>query len=270
VPRHAGRSRASSQNTARRWLFCSIGDDRTSGPSWRVPALLPIKQRNCRRSTPLRCRNGAEHCNSGRERRLARHRGDTGRRCGTDRRSAPYLPKAFIAIEDRHFIRISNRPFWYFARRFSYLSRAARAGVRPDAAARQDLFLPRNGPLRANPRSDPGALAEHKYSKTQIPRMYLNRFIRLGAYGSKQRRKNTVATAPQCDAPGSGDPAGLMKAPRDLRRIATGRCRRARGASRRAMRQEGSSPMRWRLCRGASAQAIRDQNASSIIMPRIS
>ena len=68
------------------------------------PASSPITPRNCRRSTSSPCRSAPPNiailASDG---TLLANRGETGGRTVALKELPPYLPKAFVAIEDRRF-----------------------------------------------------------------------------------------------------------------------------------------------------------------------
>jgi len=109
---------------------------------------------------------------------------------------------------------------------------------------------------------------EHKYSKTQILELYLNRvYFGSGAYGVEAAAQKYFGHgARNVTLPEAAILAGLMKAPARLapNRNPAGAAERAEQVVE-AMRQEGFITDAMALLALAHpAQAIRDQNASSI------
>ena len=98
-----------------------------SGASSRPAASSPITPANCRRSTSSRCRSGRPTSpSSADDGSLIANRGDTGGAAVRLSDLPPYLPKAFVAIEDRRFYsHFGVDPIGIFARAWSATSPAA-------------------------------------------------------------------------------------------------------------------------------------------------
>jgi penicillin-binding protein 1A len=274
VPRHAGRSRASSQKhrspvafllywgmIATVWAVVAgagvIGYQATKLPP--VDAL----------AVPKRPPNIAILDESG---ALLANRGDTGGAAVRIADLPPYLPKAFIAIEDRHFYsHFGIDPSGILRAAFHNLSSSGtvQGGSTLTQQLAKNLFLTQE--RTASRKIQEAILAlwlEHKYSKTQILELYLNRvYFGSGAYGVEAAAQKYFGHgARNVTLPEAAILAGLMKAPARLapNRNPAGAAERAEQVVE-AMRQEGFITDAMALLALAHpAQAIRDQNASSI------
>ncbi|HZS63538.1 MAG TPA: transglycosylase domain-containing protein [Xanthobacteraceae bacterium] len=162
-------------------------------------------------------------------------RGDMGGEALSLREMPPYLPKAFIAIEDRRF-------YSHFGIDPIGIARAAAANILHRGVAQggstitqqlaKNLFLTQERTLTRKIQEVVLALwLEHKFSKTEILELYLNRvYFGAGAYGveaasqryfGKSARQVTLAEASML--------AGLVRSPSRLAPI-----RNPEGAERRA------------------------------------
>ncbi len=134
----------------------------------------------------------------------------------------PYVPRAFIAIEDRRFYQHFGIDPWGIAR--AMVANVLHRGVAQGASTitqqlAKNLFLTQERTVTRKLQEMLLALwLEHKFSKTQILQMYLNRvYFGAGAYGieqaaqryfGKSARRLTVAEAALL--------AGLVKSPSRL------------------------------------------------------
>ncbi|MGA3340774.1 MAG: PBP1A family penicillin-binding protein [Methylocella sp.] len=203
---------------------------------------------------------------------LLANRGDTGGAAVRIADLPPYLPKAFIAIEDRHFYsHFGIDPSGILRAAFHNLSSGGtvQGGSTLTQQLAKNLFLTQE--RTASRKIQEAILAlwlEHKYSKTQILELYLNRvYFGSGAYGVEAAAQKYFGHgARNVTLPEAAILAGLMKAPARLapNRNPAGAAERAEQVVE-AMRQEGFITDAMALLALAHpAQAIRDQNASSI------
>jgi len=200
------------------------------------------------------------------------NRGDTG---GAAIRLAdlpPYLPKAFIAIEDRHFYsHFGIDPSGILRALFHNLSSggAVQGGSTLTQQLAKNLFLTQERTVSRKIQEAMLALwLEHKYSKNQILELYLNRvYFGSGAYGVEAAaRKYFGHGARNVTLPEAAMLAGLMKAPARLapNHNPAGAAERAQQVIE-AMREEGFiTDAMAALALARPAQAIRDPNASSV------
>lgn len=203
---------------------------------------------------------------------LLANRGDTGGAAVHLRELPAYLPKAFIAIEDRRF-------YSHFGIDPVGIARAAArnvlkrgSGVQGGSTLTQqlakNLFLTQERTVSRKMQEAILALwLEHKYSKDQILELYLNRvYFGAGAYGIEAAaRKYFSKSARQLTLAESAVLAGLMVAPTKLAPN-----RNPNGAAERAslvitaMAQEGHiTEAMAKLALSNPAGAVRD-NAGSI------
>lgn len=202
---------------------------------------------------------------------LLANRGDTGGAAVHLRELPAYLPKAFVAIEDRRF-------YNHFGIDVVGIARAAarnatkRGGIQGGSTLTQqlakNLFLTQERTLSRKMQEAILALwLEHKYSKDQILELYLNRvYFGSGAYGIEAAaRKYFSKSARQLTLAESAVLAGLMVAPTKLAPN-----RNPNGAAERAslvitaMAQEGHiTEAMAKLALSNPAGAVRD-NAGSI------
>jgi penicillin-binding protein 1A len=153
---------------------------------------------------------------------LLANRGDTGGAAVSLKELPPYLPQAFVAIEDRRFYsHIGIDPLGIV--RAVFRDAVGHGGMEGGSTLTQqlakNLFLTQERTLSRKIQEAILALwLEHKYSKDQILELYLNRvYFGSGAYGveaaaqkyfGKSARNVTLAEAAVL--------AGLMKAPTKL------------------------------------------------------
>ncbi|MBE7218601.1 MAG: PBP1A family penicillin-binding protein, partial [Caulobacteraceae bacterium] len=192
------------------WALVAVG----GFVAWEARDLPPIDQL----AVPKRPPNVAILAQNG---QLLANRGDTGGAAVALRDLPPYVPQAFIAIEDRRFYSHWGIDPLGIAR--AVLRNAAGGSVQGGSTLTQqlakNLFL--NQERTVSRKVQEAILAlwlEHKYSKNQILELYLNRvYFGSGAYGieaaarryyAKDARSLTVAEAAVL--------AGLMKAPTKL------------------------------------------------------
>jgi penicillin-binding protein 1A len=153
---------------------------------------------------------------------LLANRGDSGGPAIRLRDMPAYLPKAFIAIEDRRFYSHWGVDPWGIARA-GFRNVFHRGGVEGGSTITQqlakNLFLTQERTLsRKIQEAILAVWLEHKYSKDQILELYLNRmYFGAGAYGvDAAARKYFGHGAPQVTLQEAAVLAGLMKAPTKL------------------------------------------------------
>ena len=197
--------------------------------AWHAGQLPAIDQL----TVPKRPPNIAIHAEDG---TLLANRGDTGGAAVEIANLPPYLPKAFIAIEDRRF-------YSHFGIDPMGIGRAIlrnvlrRGGMEGGSTITQqlakNLFLTQERTISRKIQEAILALwLEHRYSKDQILELYLNRvYFGSGAYGVEAAaRKYFGHGASEATLQEAAILAGLMKAPT---RLAPNR--NPNGASERAM-----------------------------------
>ncbi len=202
---------------------------------------------------------------------LLANRGDTGGAAIRIADLPPYLPKAFIAIEDRRFYsHLGIDPFGILRAMARNLSGggAVQGGSTLTQQLAKNLFLSQERTVSRKIQEAILALwLEHKYSKTQILELYLNRvYFGSGAYGVEAAAQKYFGHgARNITLPEAAVLAGLMKAPA---RLAPNR--NPAGASERAqqviaaMVQEGFiTDAMAALALAHPAQAMHDQNTNS-------
>ncbi len=202
---------------------------------------------------------------------LLANRGETGGRTVTIKELPPYLPKAFVAIEDRRF-------FGHFGVDPIGIARAALRNVTSRGVSQggstltqqlaKNLFLTQE--RTASRKIQEAILAlwlEHRYSKTEILELYLNRvYFGSGAYGveaaaqryyGKPARDVTVAEAATL--------AGLVQAPSRLAPNRNPDAARVRAASvLAAMADEGYiTPAQQKAALADGAKTVRRAGAGS-------
>ncbi|MGP0008055.1 MAG: PBP1A family penicillin-binding protein [Methylocella sp.] len=274
MPRHAGRSRALSQKRRSPVAFLLYWG--MIATVWAVVASASVIAYQATKlppvdalAVPKRPPNIAILDESG---ALLANRGDTGGAAVRIADLPPYLPKAFIAIEDRHFYsHFGIDPSGILRAAFHNLSSGGtvQGGSTLTQQLAKNLFLTQE--RTASRKIQEAILAlwlEHKYSKTQILELYLNRvYFGSGAYGVEAAAQKYFGhDARNVTLPEAAILAGLMKAPARLapNRNPAGAAERAEQVVE-AMRQEGFITDAMALLALAHpAQAIRDQNASSI------
>ena len=200
------------------------------------------------------------------------NRGDTGGPAIRLAELPPYLPKAFIAIEDRRFF-----AHWGVdpvgIGRAVLKNTTGRGGMQGGSTLTQqlakNLFLTQERTISRKIQEAILALwLEHRYSKDQILELYLNRvYFGSGAYGVEAAaRKYFGHGAREVTLAESAVLAGLMKAPTKLAPN-----RNPEGASERAahvitaMAQEGHiTEAMAKIALARPAAAVRDPGAGSI------
>ena len=153
---------------------------------------------------------------------LLANRGDTGGAAVRLQDLPPYLPKAFVAIEDRRFYsHWGVDPVGVF--RAIFRNALGRGVVQGGSTLTQqlakNLFLTQERTFSRKIQEAILALwLEHKYSKDQILELYLNRvYFGSGAYGvDAAAEKYFGHTAKAVTLPEAAMLAGLMKAPTKL------------------------------------------------------
>jgi penicillin-binding protein 1A len=204
--------------------------------------------------------------------KLLANRGDTGGAAVRLADVPPYLPKAFVAIEDRRF-------YSHFGVDPMGIGRAllrnvtGRGGMQGGSTLTQqlakNLFLTQERTISRKIQEAILALwLEHKYSKDQILELYLNRvYFGSGAYGVEAAAERYFGHSARNVTLGEAAVlAGLMKAPSKLAPD-----RNPEGATDRAaqviaaMAQEGHITENMaKLALARPAQAKKDQTAGSI------
>ena len=203
---------------------------------------------------------------------LIANRGDMGGAAIKISELPPYLPKAFVAIEDRRF-------YSHWGLDPQGLARAllrnvvGRGGVQGGSTLTQqlakNLFLTQERTLSRKIQEAILALwLERKYSKDQILELYLNRvYFGSGAYGVEAAARRYYGHgAREITLPEAAVLAGLMKAPSKLAPD-----RNPQGAQERAeqvlsaMREEGFiTPAQQKAALAKPAQTRRDGGAGTI------
>lgn len=265
--RRSGRRGRSLLVTSLSWFFTALVWASVAGAgviAFYATKLPPIDQLE----VPKRPPNIAILADDG---TLLANRGDTG---GASVRLAdlpPYLPKAFIAIEDRRFY--SHWGIDPFGILRAVTRNAAGGAMQGGSTLTQqlakNLFLTQERTVSRKIQEAILALwLEHKYSKNQILELYLNRvYFGSGAYGVEAAaqkyfghgaRNVTLAEAAVL--------AGLMKAPTKLapNRNPTGAAERAAQVIA-AMEQEGFiTDAMGKLALAHPAGAMRGEGAGSV------
>ncbi|HEX3494744.1 MAG TPA: PBP1A family penicillin-binding protein [Methylocella sp.] len=203
---------------------------------------------------------------------LLANRGDTGGAAVRIADLPPYLPKAFIAIEDRRFyshLGIDPQGILRALSRNITGGGMVQGGSTLTQQLAKNLFLTQERTVSRKIQEAILALwLEHKYSKNQILELYLNRvYFGSGAYGVEAAAQKYFGHgARSVTLPEAAVLAGLMKAPA---RLAPNR--NPAGAGERAelviaaMVQVGYiTDAMAMLALAHPAQAMRDQNASSV------
>ncbi|PZR92460.1 MAG: penicillin-binding protein [Hyphomicrobiales bacterium] len=203
---------------------------------------------------------------------LLANRGDTGGAAVRIDDLPPYLPKAFIAIEDRRFYaHLGIDPYGILRAVSHNLSSGgmAQGGSTLTQQLAKNLFLTQERTVSRKIQEAILALwLEHKYSKNQILELYLNRvYFGSGAYGVEAAAQRYFGHgARNVTLPEAAILAGLMKAPTRLapNRNPDGAAERASQVIE-AMRQDGFiTDAMAALALAHPAHAIRDQNASAV------
>jgi penicillin-binding protein 1A len=232
--------------------------------AWHAAQLPPIDQL----SVPKRPPNIAIVAADG---TLLANRGETGGRTVSLKELPPYLPKAFVAIEDRRFYDHFGVDPVGIARALvrNLTSRGvAQGGSTLSQQLAKNLFLTQE--RTASRKIQEAILAfwlERNYSKDQILELYLNRvYFGAGAYGveaaaqryfSKPAREVTLAEAAVL--------AGLVQAPSRLAPNRNPDAARARGALvLAAMGELGFvTPAQMKVAAASPAKAVRPQGAGT-------
>ncbi|BBU61589.1 penicillin-binding protein [Methylosinus sp. C49] len=203
---------------------------------------------------------------------LLANRGDTGGAAVRLADLPPYLPKAFVAIEDRRFYSHWGVDPIGIARALTR-NVTGRGGMQGGSTLTQqlakNLFLTQERTITRKIQEAILALwLEHKYSKDQILELYLNRvYFGSGAYGVEAAAQRYFGHgASQVTLAEAAVLAGLMKAPSKLAPD-----RNPEGATERAaqvvtaMAQEGHiTEAMAKLALGRPAVAHRERGAGSI------
>jgi penicillin-binding protein 1A len=203
---------------------------------------------------------------------LMANRGDTGGPAIQLRELPAYLPKAFVAIEDRRFYSHAGIDPIGIARAAAR-NLTGRGGVQGGSTLTQqlakNLFLTQE---RTFSRKIQEAILslwlEHKFSKDQILELYLNRvYFGAGAYGVEAAaRKYFGHSAKETTLSQAAVLAGLMKAPTKLapNRNPKGAIERAAQVIN-AMQQEGFiTEAMAKIALAQPAEVYRDTGAGSI------
>ena len=203
---------------------------------------------------------------------LVATRGDTGGAAVHLRELPPYLPKAFVSIEDRRFYsHFGIDPVGIARAVFRNLTR--RGGMQGGSTLTQqlakNLFLTQERTMSRKIQEAILALwLEHKYSKDQILELYLNRvYFGSGAYGVEAAsRKYFGKSARMVTLSEAAVLAGLMKAPTRLapNHNPTGAMERAAQVIT-AMAQEGHiTESMAKLALSRPAEAVHEDGAGSV------
>jgi penicillin-binding protein 1A len=153
---------------------------------------------------------------------LLANRGDTGGAAVKIGELPPYLPKAFVAIEDRRFYsHFGIDPIGIVRAIFSnvVLHRSMQGGSTLTQQLAKNLFLTQERTLsRKIQEAILAVWLEHKYSKNQILELYLNRvYFGSGAFGIEAAAHKYFNTdARTVTVQQAAMLAGLMKAPTKL------------------------------------------------------
>ena len=203
---------------------------------------------------------------------LLANRGDTGGAAVHLRELPPYLPKAFVAIEDRRFYQHFGIDPFGIARALTR-NIMRRGGVQGGSTLTQqlakNLFLTQERTISRKIQEAILAIwLEHKYSKDQILELYLNRvYFGSGAYGVEAAAQKYFGHSSRAvTLPEAAILAGLMKAPSKLapnRNPSAATERAAQVIT--AMAQEGHiTEAMAQLALSRPAEAVRESGAGSI------
>jgi penicillin-binding protein 1A len=203
---------------------------------------------------------------------LLANRGDTGGPAMHLRDLPPYLPKAFISIEDRRFYSHWGIDIPGIARAV-FRNVTGRGGMQGGSTLTQqlakNLFLTQERTMsRKIQEAILSIWLEQKYSKDQILELYLNRvYFGSGAYGVEAAAQKYFGhSARLVTLPEAAMLAGLMVAPTRLapNRNPTGASERAAKVIT-AMAQEGHiTESMAKIALARPAQAVRESGSSSI------
>jgi penicillin-binding protein 1A len=200
------------------------------------------------------------------------NRGDTGGAAVRIADLPPYLPKAFIAIEDRRFfshVGIDPQGMLRALIRNIAGGGMVQGGSTLTQQLAKNLFLTQERTVSRKIQEAILALwLEHKHSKNQILELYLNRvYFGSGAYGVEAAAEKYFGHgARNVTMPEAAILAGLVKAPTRLapNRNPSGAAERACQVVE-AMRQEGFvTDAMAALALAHPAKTVRDQNASAV------
>jgi penicillin-binding protein 1A len=203
---------------------------------------------------------------------LLANRGETGGAAVRLADMPPYLPKAFIAIEDRRFfshLGIDPQGMLRALLRNIAGGGMVQGGSTLTQQLAKNLFLTQERTVSRKIQEAILALwLEHKYSKNQILEMYLNRvYFGSGAYGVEAAAQKYFGHgARNVTLPEAAILAGLVKAPTRLapNRNPEGAAERASQVIE-AMRQEGFiTDAMAALALAHPAKTVRDRSASAI------
>lgn len=202
---------------------------------------------------------------------LLANRGDTGGAAVKIASLPPYLPKAFIAIEDRRFYAHWGIDPFGIVRALCHNFVAVgpvQGGSTLTQQLAKNLFLTQERTVSRKIQEAILALwLEHKYTKNQILELYLNRvYFGSGAYGVEAAaRKYFGHGARQVTLAEAAILAGLMKAPTRLapNRNPEDAQERAEQVIKAMVEQGFITDAMARLALAHPAQAIRDPNKNS-------
>lgn len=203
---------------------------------------------------------------------LLANRGDTGGAAVRIADLPPYLPKAFIAIEDRRFYsHFGIDPYGIFRALLRNLTGggAMQGGSTLTQQLAKNLFLTQERTFSRKIQEAILALwLEHTYTKNQILELYLNRvYFGAGAYGVEAAAQKYFGHAARnVTLPEAAVLAGLMKAPARLapNRNPSGAAERAAQVIE-AMREEGFiTGAMAKLALAHPALTTPDPNASAV------
>ena len=203
---------------------------------------------------------------------LLANRGDTGGAAVHLKELPPYLPKAFVAIEDRRFYSHWGIDPFGIARAL-FRNVLHRGGVQGGSTLTQqlakNLFLTQERTLsRKIQEAILAVWLEHKYSKDQILELYLNRvYFGSGSYGVEAAAQKYFGhSARQVSLSEAAVLAGLMKAPSKLapnRNLDAANERAAQVIT--AMAQEGHiTEAMAQLALSRPADVAHDRSAGSV------
>ncbi|MEJ0091926.1 MAG: PBP1A family penicillin-binding protein [Methylocella sp.] len=264
--RRPGKRRRSLLVTSLSWFFTILVWATVAGAgliAFYATKLPPIDQL----AVPKRPPNIAILADNG---ALLANRGDTGGAAVRIADLPPYLPKAFVAIEDRRFY--SHWGIDPLGILRAVTRNAAGGAVQGGSTLTQqlakNLFLTQERTVSRKIQEAILALwLEHTYSKNQILELYLNRvYFGSGAYGVEAAAQKYFGHgARSVTLPEAAVLAGLMKAPTKLapNRNPTGAAERAAQVID-ATEQEGFiTDAMAKLALAHPAQAVHDQGAGS-------
>ena len=203
---------------------------------------------------------------------LLANRGDTGGAAVRLKDLPPYLPKAFVSIEDRRFYRHWGIDPLGIGRAI-FRNVVSRGGMQGGSTLTQqlakNLFLTQERTMsRKIQEAILAVWLEHKYSKDQILELYLNRvYFGSGAYGVEAAAQKYFGhSARAVSLPEAAVLAGLMKAPSKLAPNRNPDAATERAAQViTAMAQEGHiTEAMAQLALSRPAQAVHETGAGSV------